>query len=230
MAISKVSDLNSLFNLIYEDAVFVAREQNLLVNLVRNFSARGWMARKLSIYPEVTAELVGEGEDYANPTTFDKTVLATLTPGEVMAQVVLTDRRIETDPDDARRDASTELGNAVSTKIDKDIAATFSDITSGVGAAGASLTFNKVAAALAQLRNAATPNPIYVVLHPFGWFDIWDGAVRPRWRRLQRLNLSEIGGSPETGHRERTHPMVGRVETEREALRQEMMRQSELRV
>ena len=46
MAISTVSDLNSLFNLIYEDAVFVAREQNLMVNLVRNFSARGWMSRK----------------------------------------------------------------------------------------------------------------------------------------------------------------------------------------
>jgi len=147
--------------------VFVAREQNLMVNLVRNFSARGWMSRKLSIYAEVTAETVGEGEDFANPTTFDKTVLATLTPGEVMAQIILTDRRIETDPDDARRDAATELGNAIATKIDTDLVTEFTNITSGVGSAGSSLTFNMVAAALSQLRNANAPNPIYVVLHPY---------------------------------------------------------------
>jgi len=127
----------------------------------------------------VEAETVGEGEDFANPTTFDKTVLATLTPGEVMAQIVLTDRRIETDPDDARRDAATELGNAIATKIDTDLVTEFTNITSGVGSAGSSLTFNMVAAALSQLRNANAPNPIYVVLHPYGWHDVWDELGSP---------------------------------------------------
>lgn len=179
MAYSKVSDLNSLFSDIFEDALFVAREQNLMTNLVTNYSARGWMDRKVSEYPEITAETVGEAEDFSNPTTFDKTVLATLTPQEIMAQVVLTDRRIDTDPDDARRDASTELGNAIATKIDVDIVAEFSNFSNGVGSAGSALTFNIVAAGLSQLRNANAPNPIYVVLHPYGWHDVWDELGSP---------------------------------------------------
>jgi hypothetical protein len=179
MAISKVSDLNSLFSDIFEDAVFIAREQNLMTSLVRNFSARGWMDRKLSDYPEIVAETVAEAEDFANPTTFDKTLRATLTPAEVMAQVVLTDRRIETDPQDARRDASSELGNAIATKIDKDILAEFTNITSGLGSAGSALSLNICAAALSQLRNANAPNPIYIVLHPYGWHDVWDELGTP---------------------------------------------------
>lgn len=174
MAITKISDLNSLFNIIYEDALFVAREQNLMTNLVTNYSARGWMNRNISTYPEITAEVVAEGEDFANPTSWTKTTLATLTPQEIMAQVVLTDQRIETDPQDARRDASQELGNAIATKIDVDIVAEFANFTNGLGTAGNSLTINIVAAAISQLRAAYAPNPIYVVLHPYGWHDIWD--------------------------------------------------------
>lgn len=166
---SQVSDLNSLFAEIYEDALFVAREQNLMTNLVTNYSARGWMVRNLGIYPEIVAESVAEGEDFANPTVFSKTSLATLTPGEVIAQVVLTDRRVETDPDDARRDASTELGDAIGTKIDKDLVGLFSSLTTGVGTANTALTIDKMAAGISILRNAKAPNPLYVVLHPFGW-------------------------------------------------------------
>jgi len=173
MAISKVSDLNSLFNTIFEDALFVAREQNLMANLVTKYSAKGWMDRKVSIYPTVSAQSVSEGVDFANPTTFDKTVLATLSPGEVMAQTILTDRRIDTDPDDARKDASTELGNAVSTKIDTDLVGLFSSFTTGKGSAGAALTIAKCAAAVSVLRKNMAMNPIYVVLHPYGY----DSAV-----------------------------------------------------
>ena len=179
MAISQVAQLNSLFSDIFEDAVFIAREQNLMTNLVRNFSARGWMDRKLSFYPEIVAETVAEGEDFSNPTTFDKSGVKTLTPAEVMAQVVLTDRMIETDPQDARRDASTELGNAISTKIDKDILGEFTNISDSIGTINTALTINIMAAGVSQLRNSLAPNPIYVVLHPYQWHDIWDELGTP---------------------------------------------------
>lgn len=180
MAASTVTNLNSLFNTIYEDSLFVAREQNLMVNLVTNYSARGWMNRVIPIYAQITAEAVGENEDFANPTTFSKTAHATLTPGEIMAQVVLTDRRIETDPEDARRDASEELGNAIATKIDTDLVGLFSSFTTTtIGTAGQGLTLNKVAAAQIQIRNQKAPNPLYIVLHPYGWFDIWDELGTP---------------------------------------------------
>jgi len=179
MAYSKVSDLNSLFNSIYEDTLFVAREQVLMTNLVTNYSARGWMTRYLPIYPEISAESVAEAEDYANPTTWTKTEHASLSPGEIICQVVLTDRRIETDPEDARRDATLEMGNAIATKIDVDLVTDFASFTDSIGSSGTALTINKMAAGITQLRAAYCPNPIYTVIHPYGWHDIWDELGTP---------------------------------------------------
>jgi len=179
MAISKVSDLNSLFNLIYEDALFVAREQNLMVGLVTGYSATGWMDRKIPTYPTFTAETVAEGVDYDNPQTFNKSVLATLTPSQVISQARLTDQRRQTDPDDARQDCAAELGNAIATKIDTDLVGDFASFTTGKGSAGNALTIAKCAAAISVLRNNMAMNPIYVVLHPYGWHDVWTELGQP---------------------------------------------------
>lgn len=174
MAISQVSDLNSLFNTIFEDARFVAREMNLMTSLVRNYSASGWMARKISDYPEVSAVAKAEGVDFANPTTFNKTLAATLTPATIMAQVILTDERIDTDPDNARVDATTELGNSLATKIDTDLVGTFTSFSTDKGpGANSAATIADFAAAVSVLRNNKAPNPIYVVAHPYHWHDIW---------------------------------------------------------
>lgn len=174
MAVSTVSDLNSLFNTIFEDALFVARENNIMTSLVTNYSATGWMDRKISAYPQITAQSVAENVDFAAPTTFDKQVLATLSPGEVMSQSILTDRRIDTDPDDARRDCATELGSSIGTKIDTDITSAFSSFTTDKGTgAGNAATISSFAAAISVLRTNKVPNPIYVVCHPYHWHDVW---------------------------------------------------------
>jgi hypothetical protein len=170
MAVSTVADLNSLFNDIFEDARFVARENNIMVNLVRNFAATGWMDRKIGEYPEISAVQVNEGVDFASPTTFDKTLQATLSPFEIISQVVLTDRRIDTDPDNARVDASAELGNSLATKTDTDLVGEFTNFTASKGAgAGNAATIAKFATAVSVLRNAKAPNPIYAVVHPYHW-------------------------------------------------------------
>ena len=180
MAISLVSDLNSLFNNIFEDARFVARENNLMTSLVRNYSATGWMARKISDYPEVTATTKAEGADYANPTTFNKTLAATLTPYVVMSQAILTDERMDTDPQSAMADASTELGNSIATKIDVDILAAFASFSTDKGpGAGSAATLAKFATAVSVLRNNKAPNPIYTVIHPFHWHDVWVELGQP---------------------------------------------------
>lgn len=170
MAISQVSDLNSLFNTIFEDARFVAREMNLMLPLVRKFNATGFMDRKLSYYPEITATAKAEGADFNNATTFNKTVEATLTPSTIMSQVILTDERMDTDPQNARADATTELGQSIATKIDKDLVDLFSSFSTDKGpGAGSSATIAKFAAAISLLRKNVTPNPIYAVVHPFTW-------------------------------------------------------------
>lgn len=180
MAVSTVSSLNSLFAELYEDALFVARENNIMTGLVTNYSATGWMDRNIGIYPELSAITVAEGVDFSGATEFTKTSHATLTPGEVITQVILTDRRIDTDPDDARRDAATEMGNAIATKIDEDIASAFGDFTTDKGdGAGSSATIENFAVALSYLRNQKAPNPIYAVVHPYHWHDIWVELGQP---------------------------------------------------
>jgi hypothetical protein len=181
MGKSTVSDLNSLFAEIYESALFVARERNLMRNLVTGYSAVGMQERNLGIYPTVSAQVKPEGVDFANPTTWNKTSKMTITPSVKFCQVVLTDERINTEPDDARRDAAQEMGGAIATKIDEDLVNLFDDLdtNAAIGTVNTSLTIKHVAAAIAVLRQQKAPNPLYVVLHPYHWHDLWVELGQP---------------------------------------------------
>jgi len=176
MAITAVSDLNSLYNTIYERALFVAREMNLMANLVDNRSGSGWMTRVVPIRPTITAVTVGETDDFTGPTTFGKSAAATLTPAEVIAQVLLTDRDMETDPDSATGDATMELGAAIATKIDVDLVTLFASFGTDIGdGAGNSATLANIAAGINRIRaaHATQYGGIEIVLHPYHWHDIW---------------------------------------------------------
>lgn len=174
MAITTTADLNSLFNTIYERAIFVAREMNLMVNLVSNYSDNTFHTRNFTIRPQVGAESIAEGVDYASPTTFGKSSIGTLTPGEVINQVILTDIEVMNDPDNSVADASQEMGQAIATKIDTDLISVFSSFSTDVGpGAGASATISDVAAGVSILRNRHAGSEINVVLHPYAWHDIF---------------------------------------------------------
>lgn len=179
MGITTTADLNGLFNTIYERALFVAREQSVMAPLVRPYSAVGWMARKVTIRPQITAVSKPEGVDFVAPTDFGKTLLATLTPGMIMAQVILTDEDRDTDPDSARDDAAQELGSAMSTKIDVDLCSTFTSLTDIGPGAGQAATLAKFAVGVSRLRANHAPNPVYNVLHPYHWHDIWVELGQP---------------------------------------------------
>lgn len=182
MAVTTVSDLNGLFNTIYERALFVAREMNLMAGLVDNRSATGWMNRVVPIRPAITAVSVTETQDFNAPTTFGKSTKATITPGEVIAQVVLTDRDLETDPDNAQMDAERELGGAIATKIDVDLLSLFTSFTTDKGdGANATATFAKWAAGVAVVRynKAGQFGAIQSVLHPYHWHDLWLELGKP---------------------------------------------------
>ena len=182
MAVTQGSDLNSLFNTIYDRALFVAREQNLMVNLVNSKSAVGWMNRIVPIRPQVTAVSVAETEDFNSPTTFGKSTKATLTPAEIISQVVLTDRDMETDTDSAPGDASMELGASIATKIDTDLVTLFASFSTDKGTgAGNAATVATLGAGVAVLTNAKAlqyGQPT-AVLHPYHWHDIWVELGQP---------------------------------------------------
>ena len=180
MGITTSSDLNGLYNAIYERAAFVAREMNLMVNLVSNYSDTTFHARKLTSRPSLTAETATEGVDYSNPQDFGRTLVSTLTPAEAIAQAILTDVDVKNDPDNAMMDASQELGAAIATKIDVDLTGVFASFTTDKGpGASQSATLAKVAAGIAVVRANHATTPIYVVLHPYQWHDIWTALGQP---------------------------------------------------
>jgi hypothetical protein len=179
VALSTVSSLNGLFNTIYEDALFVARDMNLMSNLVTPYSGTGFMNRVIPQYPTISAQEKAEGVDYANATQWTKTTAATLTPKTIFTQTILTDERRSTDPEDAQASASREMGGAIATKIDEDLVGLFPSFTTDKGSAGAALTLAKCSAALAVLRNTKVMGPFQYVLHPYGWHDIWTELGQP---------------------------------------------------
>jgi hypothetical protein len=182
MAVTAVADLNGLFSTIYERVLFVAREANLMTSLVTNVSATGWMSRNVSVRPQISATSVGETQDFNSPTSFGKSTLATLTPAEIMAQVVLTDQDQETDPDGAKMDAERELGMAVATKIDVDLLALFSSFATDKGTgAGNSATFATFAAGVSVVNNVTkrSDGNAIAVLHPYHWHDLWLELGKP---------------------------------------------------
>lgn len=179
MAITKVSDLNSLYADIYERALFVSRDMNLMQGLVTVRGAQGYMVRRVSTRPQLTAVTKAAGVDFASPTTFGRTAGNTFTPAVAFAQALLTDEDVATDPDSAVQDVSREGGMAIASKVDTDLVGTFSSFNTDKGAAGAALTIAKCAAGISVMRNSSVQGPFSFVLHPYGWHDVWTELGQP---------------------------------------------------
>lgn len=174
MAQTTTTNLNNLYDTIFEQALLTLREMAMMPMLVTQYSGVGYAQRKIGSLAAVTFQTKAEGVDFANPTTLEKSVAATLTPAVAMGQFMLTDEAIETDNiDDLVERARLELGQAAAEKIDKDIISNFTSFTSGVGTANAALTIANVAAAINRLRAAKVMGEVSVVLHPYQWHDIW---------------------------------------------------------
>lgn len=179
MPLTQQADLNGLYNTIYEDALFAARELSLMPSLVTSFNSTGYADREVPIYAQAQALSVNEGVDFVTNKKLSKALLAKFTPGEVMAQFILTDRMVQTDPDAANAAASTELGGAVAEKIDKDLLAVFSSFPTSKGTAGAAHAMAQVAAGLAVIRNNKARGAATVVEHPYQWHDVWLELGKP---------------------------------------------------
>jgi hypothetical protein len=180
MAITQYTSISSFIASIYEDAVLVAREGGLMPSLVSGYSAQGRMTRAFSTRPEVSYETVADAVDYSNPTTFGKSSVGTLTPGEVIAQFILTDANIESDPDNARAQAAQELGEAAAKKVDTDLVGVFSSFTTDTGTANSAFSTTIMADAISRLRAAFAPSgALRAVLHPYHWHDLWLELGKP---------------------------------------------------
>jgi hypothetical protein len=167
LGINTYSDISAYVNTIFEDAMFIARDNSLMQPLIRTFNdTQGMAARKNSQYGTASITQVAETDDLVSQ-TFNPSVIATLTPAEYAGQFFITDLRMESDPFGARDDAAVELGVAMAQSIENNLISTFTSLTGGtIGSGGSALTWGYFTAALTTLRMQNAPLPYSCVLSP----------------------------------------------------------------
>lgn len=172
MATMTYTDISTLLVDIWEGALVVARDNNLMASLVRNFNGQGMQPRKSSIYGTLTFASVAETDDIVAQ-EYSRSAKSTLTPAEAAASAFISDQRVESDDQGIVGDTARELGIGLAQKIEIDLLGNFSSLTGGtVGAAGSVLTWGHVLAAQSRLRAANAPMPYTCVLHPYQYHDL----------------------------------------------------------
>ena len=108
-----------------------------------------------------------------NPQTL-ATTKVTITPAEVGAQIVITDRALRTAREDMARAAGRVLGDAVAKKLDADLLGLLDGFGASLGGAGESITMGHLRAAVSRLHAADEPAPMpyFGVLHPYQAHDL----------------------------------------------------------
>ncbi|KKW11264.1 MAG: hypothetical protein UY48_C0022G0012 [Candidatus Gottesmanbacteria bacterium GW2011_GWB1_49_7] len=165
------ADIATFVNTVWEDAMLVARDNNVMSGLVNGFGdLQGLAVRKNAKYNGTAAfNQISETDDLTSQ-SFTPVVDQTLTPYEYGSQFFITDSRLETDIFAVRQDAAQEFGAAYGQKIDTFLAGMFSSLTGGtVGAAGTNMSWANFFAAITKMRRALAPRPWVAVLTPEQW-------------------------------------------------------------
>jgi N4-gp56 family major capsid protein len=166
MAASTTSTLDDLFVNIVAQARFTAEEQALLRNLVTvyNIDAQPGVTVQVPKYPAITAAGLTEGSDMTSTTVSTSSVSVTV--GEVGAQVFLTDMAAMGAGNPAD-ELGTVLGNAIATKMDKDVIALFDGFSNALGGTTTELSVSYLFQAAAILRANKAPGRLVGIFHPY---------------------------------------------------------------
>ena len=166
MAATTSTTLDDLFVNIIAQARFTAEEQSLMMGLVTQYNIGSQAGKTIQIpkYPVINATDLTEAVDLTSTTVSTSSVSVTV--GEVGAQVVLTDLATMGAGNPAV-ELGTVLGNAIATKMDKDLLGLFTGFSSGLGAAGQEITVADLFKAAATLRANKVTGAIAAVVHPF---------------------------------------------------------------
>ena len=183
---STSSTLSELYTEIVAEAQFVAQEQSIMRNLVRNYAITGGgKAVEVPIYAAVSAAAVNEATDLSN-TAINPTSV-TITASEVGVMTTLTDLARNAAPRNVAADIGRLFGEAVAKKQDADLTALFDGFSVAVGDGSAALTAAGVFNAASTLRaEALNLNDCAVVLHPKIAFDL-------------KANLTNTFANPNSG-------------------------------
>ena len=169
---STSSTLSELYTEIVAEAQFVAQEQSIMRNLVRNYAITGGgKAVEVPIYAAVSAAAVSEATDLSN-TAIDPSSV-TITASEVGIMTTLTDLARNAAPRNVAADIGRLFGEAVAKKQDQDLIALFDGFSTAVGDGTTAINAAAIFNALSTLRgNALNINDCAVVLHPKIAYDL----------------------------------------------------------
>jgi hypothetical protein len=169
---STSSTLSELYTEIVAEAQFVAQEQSIMRNLVRNYAiSGGGKAVEVPIYSAVSAAAVSEATDLSN-TAINPTSV-TITAAEVGIMTTLTDLGRNSAPRNVAADIGRLFGEAVAKKQDADLTALFDGFSTAVGDGTAAISAAAIFNAASTLRgNALNLNDCAVVLHPKIAYDL----------------------------------------------------------
>ena len=166
MAATTTSTLDDLFVNIVAQARYTAEEQSLLRGLVTMYDIGNQKGNTVQVpkYPAITAAALTEGTDMTS--TAVSTSSVTVTVGEVGAQVLLTDLAANGSGNPAQ-ELGTVLGNAIATKMDKDIIALFDGFSTSLGSTTTEMTIAYLFQAAATLRANKVTGRLAGVFHPY---------------------------------------------------------------
>ena len=169
---STSSTLSELYTEIVAEAQFVAQEQSIMRNLVRNYAiSGGGKAVEVPIYAAVSAAAVSEASDLSN-TAIDPSSV-TITASEVGVMTTLTDLARNSAPRNVAADIGRLFGEAIAKKQDTDMTALFDGFSTAVGDGTAAISAAGIFNAASDLRAAALNiNECAVVLHPKIAYDL----------------------------------------------------------
>jgi N4-gp56 family major capsid protein len=166
------STVSELYTEIVAEALFVASEQSIMRNLVRNYTiAGGGKSVEVPIYANVSAAAVNEATDLSN-TAINPTSV-TITASEVGIMTTLTDLARNSASRNVAADIGRLFGEAIARKIDADLSALFSGFSTEKGpGAGSEIVVQDLFEAAAELRTNNAPGPYYGVFHPKQIFNV----------------------------------------------------------
>ena len=173
MANTTTTTLNDLLPQIVAEAMFQANEKSIMRGLVKNFTMPLNSGKSIVVptYPKVTAAAIAEGSDLSSSAI--STDGATLTVSEVGVMTTVTDLALRTSSSNVIADVGRLFGEAIATRMDKDLTALFGSFSTGVGAADQTITVNKIFEAVAKLRQNGVPaSDLACVLHPLVAYDL----------------------------------------------------------
>ena len=174
---STSSTLSELYTEIVAEAQFVASEQSIMRNLVRNYAITGGgKVVEVPVYGTVSASAVAEATDLSN-TAINPTSVS-ITASEVGIMTTLTDLARNSAPRNVAADIGKLFGEALARKQDADLTNLFNGFSVELGDGTAAISPAVIFNALSTLRaNALPANECAVVLHPKIAYDLKSGLT-----------------------------------------------------